>query len=262
VPRNRAIALSRGRFVSFLDPDDYYLPGKLKRQVEVMERFPDVDMVFSDPVLIDEAGAELGERYLQRVDYLTRARPHLDAVGENVYVSLPSFFAFTSAEIAGPNTSGVMVRRSALERQRQWFAEDLSIGEDLDLWFRIIERGRVAFVDEPLNAYRQHAGSLMNTGARMARDSARVHVRNYARARGRLDSIGRRQYRARIASLFFDLGYHYRLAGRGGRARGAYQRSLWWRPRLNTVLAWLKTLLPIRTVPAAPGALNVGRGSD
>jgi glycosyltransferase involved in cell wall biosynthesis len=253
VPRNRAITASRGPFVGFLDPDDYYMPGKLERQLAVMNGFPDVDMVFADNLLIDESGADKGERYLQRVGYLSRARPHLDAVGESVYLSRESFFAFTSAEVAGPSTSGVMVRRSALERQDRWFAEDLSIGEDLDLWFRIIERGRVAFVDEPLNAYRQHPGSLMNAGALTVRDSARAHVRNYRRARRYLGPEQRRLYRKRIAYLLFDMAYLHRLAGQGDQARTAYQRSLWWRPELRTAFAWLKTLVPPRTA-SAPGS--------
>jgi glycosyltransferase involved in cell wall biosynthesis len=266
VPRNKAIASSRGRFVSFLDPDDYYLPGRLERQLQVMRGFPEVDMVFSDPVLIDSTGA-VGDRYLQRVGYLTRASPHLDSVGDNVYVSRASFFAFTSAAIAGPSTSSVMVRRSALERQRQWFAEDLAIGEDLDLWFRIIERGRVAFVDEPLNAYRQHPGSLMNSGLRTVRDSARAHVRNYSRARRVLSPEQRRLYRKRIAALFFDAAYLHRLAGRAPRARAAYQRSLWWHPRLRTALAWLKTFVPPRSPTTAaaqdgtPGMPSAGQTS-
>jgi glycosyltransferase involved in cell wall biosynthesis len=258
VPRNRAIASSRGRFVSFLDPDDYYMPRKLERQLAVMQGFPEVEMVFSDNVLIDEAGHQNGQRYLQRVGYLGRARPHLEDAGAGVYVSRPSFFAFTSAEVAGPSTSGVMVRRTALERQGRWFAEDLAIGEDLDLWFRIIERGRVAFIDEPLNAYRQHSASLMNAGLLTARDSARAHVRNYARVRRRLDARQRRRYRERIASLFFDVGYQHRLAGRAASARVAYQRALCWRPELRTALAWLKTLVPPRTRAAAAHAEAAG----
>jgi glycosyltransferase involved in cell wall biosynthesis len=244
VPRNKAIASSRGRFVSFLDPDDYYLPGRLERQLQVMRGFPEVDMVFSDPVLIDSTGAATGEKYLQRVRYLARALPHLDPVGPNVYISRASFFAFTCAEIAGPSTSGVLLRRSALERQSRWFAEDLAIGEDLDLWFRIIARGRVAFIDEPLSAYRQHEGSLMNSGLRTARDSARTHVRNYSRAKRMLSGEQRRLYRSRIASLFFDVGYQHRTEGHKALARSAYRRSFWWRPQLRTALAWLKTLAP------------------
>jgi glycosyltransferase involved in cell wall biosynthesis len=261
IPRNRAIASSRGPFVSFLDPDDFYLPGRLERQLEVMRGVPEVDMVFSDPILVDSAGRATGERYLERVGYLSRARPHLDAVGANLYVSRASFFAFTSAEVAGPSTSGVMVRRTALERQGRWFAEDLSVGEDLDLWFRIIERGRVAFVDEPLNAYRQHPASLMNAGVLTARDSARAHIRNYSRARRYLNAEQRRSYRRRIAALHFDVAYRHRLAGRGDQARTAYRRSLWWRPELRTALAWLKTLVPPRTSAASVGEPGV-QGTD
>ncbi len=237
------IALSAGAFVSFLDPDDYYLPGRLARGLDVMRQHADVDMVFCDYLLVDESGASTGERYLQRVNYLTRAGAHLEAVGSGVYLSRPSFFAFTSAEIAGPSTSGVMLRRSALARFTEWFAEDLSIGEDLDLWFRIIENGRVAFIDEPLNAYRQHPTSLMRSGTRATIGTAKAHARNYSRARAKLSRQLRRRYRARIASLFFDLGYGLWKEGNTPHARVAYYQSMRWHPDIRTSIAWLKTLL-------------------
>lgn len=253
IPRNRAIALSRGAFVGFLDPDDYYLPGKLSRQLDVMLAHPDVDMVFCDNLLIDETGAAPGERYLQRVNYLSRARPYLDAVGNNVYLSRASFYAFSSVEVAGPSTSGVLLRRSALLRCPTWFAEDLGVGEDLDLWFRIIENGRAAFIDEALNAYRQHSGSLMKAGIRTLDGSARAHMRNYARARTRLSAWQRRRYRSRIASLLFELGYAHWRQGDARAARNAYYRSLAWHPGLRTSLACLKTLL-FRRAREAPTA--------
>src|ERR1700759_5182615 len=36
--RNKGIACASGKYVALLDSDDYWLPGKLARQVEVAER--------------------------------------------------------------------------------------------------------------------------------------------------------------------------------------------------------------------------------
>jgi glycosyltransferase involved in cell wall biosynthesis len=43
---NFALQRARGKFVAFLDADDYWLPGKLQRIVEEFERHPDAGMVY------------------------------------------------------------------------------------------------------------------------------------------------------------------------------------------------------------------------
>jgi Glycosyl transferase family 2/Glycosyl transferases group 1 len=56
VATNRAIARARGRYVSLLDADDLWLPDKLTRQLELLERNPRVGLVHGDMEVIDGAG--------------------------------------------------------------------------------------------------------------------------------------------------------------------------------------------------------------
>ncbi len=56
VATNRAIARARGRYVSLLDADDLWLPDKLARHVELLERDPHVGLVHGDMEVIDGAG--------------------------------------------------------------------------------------------------------------------------------------------------------------------------------------------------------------
>lgn len=250
MPRNRGLALSQGTFIAFLDPDDYFLPGKIAEQLAVLRAHSDIAMVFSDNVLVDEAGTPTGERYLQRANFLERALPHLYELGDSAYSTHPSFYAFASSEVAGPTTSGVMLRRSALTGLTEWFAEDLGVGEDLDLWFRIMATSRVAFIDRPLNAYRQHPKSLMQSGERSLEGSTRAHVRNYERARLRLSREQRRRYRARIAALLFHLGYYRAIQGDTTSARASYCQSMRWRPQGQTLLAYIKALV-VKRAPSS-----------
>jgi glycosyltransferase involved in cell wall biosynthesis len=44
--QNLGIRIAQGAYLSFIDADDLYLPGKIALQVECLEREPEIDMVF------------------------------------------------------------------------------------------------------------------------------------------------------------------------------------------------------------------------
>ncbi len=46
VARNRGIKESRGKYITFLDADDIYLPQKVERQTEFLEKNPDYKIVY------------------------------------------------------------------------------------------------------------------------------------------------------------------------------------------------------------------------
>jgi len=45
ISRNKAIALSKGMLLAFLDADDYWLPEKLMYEMELFKKFPAVQMI-------------------------------------------------------------------------------------------------------------------------------------------------------------------------------------------------------------------------
>ena len=51
--RNTGIRAGTGEYVAFLDSDDLFTPGKLERQVAVLDRSPDVGLVASGWTEVD-----------------------------------------------------------------------------------------------------------------------------------------------------------------------------------------------------------------
>ncbi len=68
--RNLAIASAKGRFLAFLDADDFWLPNKLSTQVEFMLRVK-ASISFTDYRSISEDGIYIGRRFsgFDRINY-------------------------------------------------------------------------------------------------------------------------------------------------------------------------------------------------
>ncbi|TXE13005.1 glycosyltransferase family 2 protein [Seonamhaeicola algicola] len=70
VSRNKGIEAAKGHFIAFLDADDVWLPNKLEKQVEFMQK-NNCDVCFSSYNLMNEAGKPLNKQIkaLPRVSY-------------------------------------------------------------------------------------------------------------------------------------------------------------------------------------------------
>lgn len=132
VCRNLAIRRARGRFVTFLDSDDLYLPGRLEAFRRAAEGRPETGFWFSNAYVrrfdrvigtVFERGAEIPEGEV----------PGWLAVGTLPYV-----------------TTNVAIRREAFDRFGL-FREDLKILEDTELYARMLAGGlQVGVLREPL----------------------------------------------------------------------------------------------------------------
>ena len=131
--RNRALALARGRYVALLDSDDVAHPRRLEQQVRFLREHPRHALVGSWAQRIDEEGRRRAVRRFPCSSREVRAR-------------LLFGRCFT-------NTS-VMARRDVLARFP--YDETLPVGEDLDLWARILREWEGANLPRVLAFYREH----------------------------------------------------------------------------------------------------------
>ena len=159
VARNHGIRLARGRYIAFLDADDWWLPDKLGRQIAHAEAHPDLGLIYSWVNVVDETGTQL------RV--LGAERPSSEATGADLF---EWFLLGNSAP-----TPSVVVRRECLDRVGL-FDETITYIEDWDLWMRIASKYPVGHVAEPLACYSVHHSYLPAVFARHQLQEKRLVV--------------------------------------------------------------------------------------
>ena len=141
--RNRALALSTGELVAFIDHDDLWLPEKLAKQVVLFDRDPGVGLVFCNTLFFTPDGRSW--------PHYSRRRPPRGNVFRNLLARY-----FLSLET-------VVVRRAALAELDEWFDPTFMMAEEVDLFLRIAHRWKADYVDEPLAKWRIHPDSLTQT---------------------------------------------------------------------------------------------------
>ena len=129
--RNAGIAAAGSNWIAFLDADDEWLPAKLERQAEAIDREPGASLVFcaSEEFLPD--GSCLGDTF--RGGQVHTGEGAWKALLETNFVATPT----------------VMAPRALLLRL-DGFDESLGVGEDQDMWIKLALAGRLAYVPECL----------------------------------------------------------------------------------------------------------------
>lgn len=152
--RNAGVALATGEYVAFQDADDTWMPEKLARQVELMDRHPEVTLCGCQADLVAANGAVIGP--------LFRRLPTFQAMGWRRLLSN----AFIQ-------TSCALVRRADLGMQP--FDPTLRIAEDRDLWIRLASNGVTALLQEVLVRKAELPTSFMSTNTMLiALDTKRM----------------------------------------------------------------------------------------
>ncbi len=144
--RRTAYLESRGKYLAFLDPDDFYAPDKLARHVDILERHPQIVMVHGGINAIDcdddtKHKLETGFQRSARAEEYSLRKDPLRFLGNSI------------------NNSTVVCRRSAVNSDD--FPHKLIFqAEDWFLWLRLADRGSFYFDPAPCTHYRWHPQSF------------------------------------------------------------------------------------------------------
>lgn len=228
--RNRAMAVAQGKYIAFLDGDDVWLPGKLKRQIDFLETHPDFDVVYGDfyKWLPDEQGIFQQPKDL----YLEESMGLDERLSGEIYpeMLIDSYVWIVTA----------VIRRSIIDRLGV-FREELRKGEDYEFWLRASRVCRMAKLLGQLALYRQHPASTtakisdVNYEYLVVKEA--VDKWGYSGPDGRSANI--RNVRRRLARLCFSHGYLHFFGGKADIAAQAFHESLTWRISQPKALVYL-----------------------
>lgn len=159
---NRALARVRGTYVGWLNSDDLYAPGAIRRAIDAFEAHPEWIMVYGHGRHVDAVGGTIG-------DYPTRlpAGP-IERFADGCFICQPTvFFKKVMHTLIGDLDEG------------------LSAAFDFDYWLRAFSRfhDRIGFVDAVQAMSRLHGNCItVKMRRRVAVEGVEVVARHLGRA--------------------------------------------------------------------------------
>ena len=133
--RNRGVVRARYSYIAFLDSDDLFLPGHLKRLFYFLEKHPEFASAIDQLYGFDE---DIKNCWIMPY-------PDTDTVKLESFFLSPYF-----------NPSVAMVRHTILEELEGPFEETLRFAQDIDFFFRILEKHQIAILPEAGAGLREH----------------------------------------------------------------------------------------------------------
>lgn len=138
--RNQGLLHSSGKYIAFLDDDDLWFPEKLELQIKYLTSNPEIDIAYSNAMIIDEHGIRKG--ILNNPTRAKSGKIFLELVNDSFVPMLT-----------------VLMRKKVFETIGL-LNEDLSLraAEDYEYWLRASLKFNFGYIDKPLALYRVHSG--------------------------------------------------------------------------------------------------------
>ena len=139
--RNKAVALSKGDYLCFLDADDWWAPTFLEEMSKLIDDFPEAGIYGTGYIIVNETKKK------------TREAPiGVEKGFERGYINYCQVY---SNGMYMPLWTGAVCIPRLIFEEMNGFKVGLKLGEDFDLWIRVALKYKVAFLNRALSNYNQ-----------------------------------------------------------------------------------------------------------
>lgn len=260
--RNLGISSSRGEYICFLDSDDTLTGGSIRLRLSALQHRPEIGLLFSDydeTRLTDEGRVIACRNALaNRKQLQLEARAHVEQVDGCLHLFGATLFHDLLVLRRLVWTGTVMIPRRVLQ-EIGLFNENYRIAEDMDLWFRIARRYKLAYLDKSTATYLLHGDGITNNFGLYYRST--VAVLESFMSDPAIPPSHKAKIRKKIAAYCYDLGAHHLAGNDYPEARCYYRKALRYdRCKLAHYGFFLFTILPVPIIAAVRSLRRAARG--
>lgn len=204
-PRNVGIEQAKGKYIFIFDADDVMLKGKISHSVELMEKYPAADLLFTNFSSIDENNKVIKENFLEEYDTLWKL---IDNRCDDSHFISASVIHPALVKVNFIGTSSVVLRRSAL-MEADKFNESLKNSDDRLFWLRFSKSHNFIFTNRIFHQYRILKTGISNQSF-TRRGPSKIKALEIARNE-EINQELRERLSKQIAYDYASLAYAYRL---------------------------------------------------
>ncbi|KAA3653538.1 MAG: glycosyltransferase [Chloroflexi bacterium] len=148
--RNIGISMSQGKYIAFMDSDDWFMPHKLSFQVNAMEANPEVGLALGGWIVVDENGRKILSSHPWQ---WIQSQPNLEQWLFSATATLHS----------------VLVRKTWFDKVTG-FDPELNMAEDIELWMRLSLAGcQTMWTEDYVAAYVVHDSNSLRDWSNVKR---------------------------------------------------------------------------------------------